>query len=76
MVRLGRRERRGLIAAGGQVSGAERGGEQVREGNWPAGGVDEERGTARLEEELAAAAAGQQGIAVPGDDRDRDQQRR
>ena len=68
--------RRGLLAAGGQVSGAERGWEQGREGNWSGGCVDEEPGTARLEEELAAAAAGEQRIAVPGDDRDRDQHRR
>ena len=73
---MARRRRRGLVAAGGQVSGAERGGEKLGKGNWTAGGVDEELRTARLEEELAAAAAGQQGVTVPGDDRDRDQRRR
>src|SRR5579864_5166844 len=59
------------LPARGQVVAVERGGQQLAERHGAAGRVHEERGAARLEQQLPAAAAGQERIAVPGDDGDR-----
>ena len=75
ITRVLRRGRRAGLPAGGQVRAAEGGRKQFGQWNRAAGGIDKQLRAAGLEQELPAAPAREQGVAVPGDDRDRDQNR-
>src|SRR5215472_17657918 len=56
-----------VAARAGQVGPGERRRQQTAELGGPGVGVDQQAGAARFEQELAAAPAGEEALAVPGD---------